>query len=164
MNHECSTQAVFLCTAVKLQCWPMLAHKGTDWRMLVCSLLHFWFIGSKASVVQSSSWYQVLSIGSNPWAGLGRNLGNHRKTLSLRSSVHLCLFSWEGFPRQACINQVGKTSLFYKGCVSVHSCQTAIVPHVGTVNSAYWALSTFQSGFIWAISFVCSIKCPQRCA
>ena len=30
---------------------------------------------------------------NDPWAGLGRILRNHRKTLM--SSVHLCLFSWE---------------------------------------------------------------------
>ena len=49
--------------------------------------------------------------------------------------------------------------LFHKGCVSLHSCQTAILPHVGTLNSAYWAFSTFQSAFIWAInSLSCSMK------
>ena len=47
--------------------------------------------------------------------------------------------------------------LFHQGCLSLHSCQTAILPHLGTLNSAYWALSTFQSSFIWAISFGCSM-------
>ena len=42
--------------------------------------------------------------------------------------------------------------LFHKGCLSLHSCQTAILPHVGTLNSAYFAFSTFQSAFIWAIA------------
>jgi len=28
---------------------------------------------------------------------------------------------------------------FHKGCVSLHSSQTAILPHVGTLTSAYWA-------------------------
>ena len=41
--------------------------------------------------------------------------------------------------------------LFHKGFVSLHSCQTAILPHVGTLNSACWALSTFQSASIWAL-------------
>ena len=39
-----------------------------------------------------------------PWANLGRRLRNHRKTLF--SSVYLCLFSWEGVPRQTCINNL----------------------------------------------------------
>ena len=42
--------------------------------------------------------------------------------------------------------------LFHTGCLSLHSCQTAVLAHVGTVNSAYWALSTFQSAFISAIA------------
>ena len=44
--------------------------------------------------------------------------------------------------------------LFHTGCLSLHSCQTAILPHVGTLNSAYWAFSTFQSAFISAIALV----------
>ena len=51
--------------------------------------------------------------------------------------------------------------LFHKGCLSLHSCQTAILTHVGTLNSAYWALSTFQSAFIWATSFSCFMKLFQ---
>ena len=46
---------------------------------------------------------------NNPWAGLEGILHNHRKTLM--SNVHLCLLSWEGFPRQTCINQVSKTRM-----------------------------------------------------
>ena len=30
-----------------------------------------------------------------------------------------------------------KSWLFHKGCLSLHTCQTAIFPHVGTLNSAY---------------------------
>ena len=60
--------------------------------------------------------------------------------------------------------------LFQKGCLSLHSWQTAILPHVGTFNSAYWAFSTFQSAFIWAIALVVlwksflqfSHECPFR--
>ena len=39
----------------------------------------------------------------------------------------------------------------------------ATPPHVGTMNSAYWAFSTFQSAFIWAIASVVlwsSFICP----
>ena len=99
--------------------------------------------------------YEVPSIGNNPWAGLGRILRNHRKTLM--SSVHLCPFLWEGFPRQTCVHQVGKTSLLHKGCVSVHSCQTAILPHLGTLNSAYWALH-FSISIHLRIFFSCSMR------
>ena len=44
--------------------------------------------------------------------------------------------------------------LFHKGCLSLHSCQTAILSHVGTLNSAYWAFYTFQSAFISALALV----------
>ena len=47
-----------------------------------------------------------------------------------------------------------KSRLFHKGCLSLHSCQTAILSHVGALNSAYWAFPTFQSAFIWAIALV----------
>ena len=134
MNHDCSTKAVFLCTAVKLQS---------------CHILALGLVHLSISIhlrISFSCFMKFFLIENNPWAGLGRILRNQKKTR--RSSVHLCLFLWEGFPRQTCINQVGKTSLFHKGCVSVHSCQTAILPHLGTLNSACWAFSTFQSAFI----------------
>ena len=67
-------KAVFLCTAEKLQCWPMLVRKGAYWCMLAFSFLHLSFIGTIASVILSSSWYQVFSIENSPWAGLGQNL------------------------------------------------------------------------------------------
>ena len=73
-HHDCSTKAVFLCTAVKLQPCHMLARHGTYWRMLVCSLLHISFIGTIASVVLSSSCYEVLSFETSPWAGFGQIL------------------------------------------------------------------------------------------
>ena len=75
-HHDCSTKAVFLCTADKLQCWPMLmlARHGTYWPMLVCSLLHISFIGTIASVVLSCSCYEVLSFENSPWAGFGQIL------------------------------------------------------------------------------------------
>ena len=50
-----SSQAAFLCTADKLQCWPMLACNDTCWLMLACSFLHISFIGTISSVVLSSS-------------------------------------------------------------------------------------------------------------
>ena len=43
-HHDCSTKAVFLCTADKLQCWPILARNDTYWRMLTFSFLHISFI------------------------------------------------------------------------------------------------------------------------
>ena len=50
-HHDCSTKAAFLCTADKLQCWPMLARNGTYWRMLAFSFLHISFVGTIALVV-----------------------------------------------------------------------------------------------------------------
>ena len=44
--------------------------------------------------------------------------------------------------------------LFHKGCLSLRSCQTAILSHVGTLNSAYRGLSTCQSAFIGAIALL----------
>ena len=37
-----------------------------------------------------------------------------------------------------------ESCLFHKGCISLHSCQTAILPHVGTLTSAYCAFSSFN--------------------
>ena len=62
------------------------------WDVLTFSFLHLSFIWTIASVVLSSGI-------------LGRCLRNHRKTLV--SSVYLCLFPREGFPRQTYIKQVG---------------------------------------------------------
>ena len=45
--------------------------------------------------------------------------------------------------------------LFHTGCFSLHSRQTAILPHVGTLNSAYWA---FSYNVHSSKSFSCSIK------
>ena len=50
-----SSQAAFLCTADKLQCWPILARNDTYWVMLAFSFLHISFIGTIASVVLSIS-------------------------------------------------------------------------------------------------------------
>ena len=93
---------------------------------------------------------------NDPWAGLGRILRNHRKTLM--SSVYLCLFSWEirlvlntdwklmsfchGNEHQRHWSkhlEFRPSWLFHRGCLSLHSCQTAILLYVGTLNSAYWA-------------------------
>ena len=46
---------------------------------------------------------------------------------------------------------------FQKGCFSPHSCQTAILPHVGTLNSACWALHLSISIHL-SNSFSCSMK------
>ena len=47
--------------------------------------------------------------------------------------------------------------LFHKSCVSLHTCQNAILAHVGILNSACWAFSTFEMHgsitFVW-IEFV----------
>ena len=40
--------------------------------------------------------------------------------------------------------------LFHKGCLSLHSCQIAMLSHVGNLNSANSASSNDHSAFIWA--------------
>ena len=55
-HHDCSTKAVFLCTAEKLQCWPMLAHNDTYWRVLAFSFLHISFIGQRCQIHQKQEW------------------------------------------------------------------------------------------------------------
>ena len=83
-HHDCSRKPVFLCTADKLQCWPMLARNGTHWRMLAFSFLHLSFIifiRTIASVVLSSSY----SFENSPWASLGRILV-HNHTITLMST------------------------------------------------------------------------------
>ena len=40
--------------------------------------------------------------------------------------------------------------LFHTGCFSLHSCQAAISPHVGTSNSTYWALHTPKDWYLQA--------------
>ena len=66
--------------------------------------------------------HHVLSFENSHWAGLGRFLGrclrNHRKTLV--SSVYLCLFSWEGFPKQTCKNHLR----WKQGCKLIDQSQT----------------------------------------
>ena len=96
----------------------------------------------------------------------GCKLQTHGSNLD-STTIHLrqCweeLLPWERTPWHWSKHfQFRPSWLFHKGCLSVHSCQTAILTHVGTLNSAYWALSTFQSAFIWAISFGCSMNLFQ---
>ena len=46
-------------------------------------------------------------------------------------------------------------TLPHKGCLSLHSCQTAMLPHVGKLNSAY---SAFSFNIHSSNRFSCSIK------
>ena len=99
MNHDCSTKAVFLRTAVKLQSCHMLPRRGTYWGMLVCSLLHISFMGTIASVVLSSSCYEVLSFETSPWAGFGQILDVACATTERHSCPvsTFCYFCWKAF-------------------------------------------------------------------
>ena len=78
MNHDCSTKAVFLCTADKLQSCHILAH----WNQHT----------GPSPLLDQLSFYEVLSTENNPWAGLGRILA------VACANVYLCLISREGFP------------------------------------------------------------------
>ena len=64
-------------------CWHVRAHNY--WCMLVFSFLHLLFIGTIASVVLSSSWYQGLSFENSPWAGFGRILSVACATMGTHS-------------------------------------------------------------------------------
>ena len=74
-------------------CWHVLAHVGIQ---LSPHSIH-WDNSFSGSI---KFFHLKIALGW-PWANLGCRLRNHRKTLV--SSVYLCLFSWEGVPRQTCI-------------------------------------------------------------
>ena len=100
-HHDCSSQAVFLCTAVKMQCWPMLARNGPYSRRLAFSFLHISFIGTIASVVLSSSFILKIALGlalDESWLLLAQPQKN--------TDVHKGMLLWKGFPRQTCKNDL----------------------------------------------------------
>ena len=100
-HHDRSTKAAFLCTAVKMQCWPMLARNGPYWRMLAFSFLHISFIGTIASVVLSSSFILKIPLGlalGESWLLLAQPQKN--------TDVHKGMLLWKGFPRQTCKNDL----------------------------------------------------------
>ena len=66
-HHDCSTQAVFLCTADKLQYWPMLARWTLHAQPSPPFIQHLF-------EQRLQLFYQVLLFENNPWAGLGRIL------------------------------------------------------------------------------------------
>ena len=101
-HHDCSTKAVFLCTADKLQCWPMLARNGTYWRMLAFSFLHISFIGTIALVVLYGS-VKIFDLK----IALGLALGESWPLLAQpqkNTDVHKGMLLWESFPKQTCKN------------------------------------------------------------
>ena len=101
-HHDCATKAVFLCTADKLQCWPMLARNGTYWRMLAFSFLHISFIGTTASVVLYGS-IKIFHLK----IALGLALGESWPLLAQpqkNTDVHKGTLLWESFPKQTCKN------------------------------------------------------------
>ena len=101
-HHDCSTKAVFLRTADKLQCWPMLARNGTYWRMLAFSFLHISFIGTIALVVLYGSikfFHLTIALGlalGESWPLLAQPQKN--------TDVHKGMLLWESFPKQTCKN------------------------------------------------------------
>ena len=77
--------------------------------------------------------------------------------------VYICLFWRAGFPRanpqsQSISPWAWKTRMRSGGglwiCLSPHRWQTAMWPHVGTLNSARSTFSSFDSTFTWAIASV----------
>ena len=103
-----------------------------------------------------------------PWANLLLLAQRQKNT-----DVYKGLLPWEGFPGQTwslCHGNVhhgidpnmsnsGHHDCSKKAVFLCTAVKLAILPHVGTLNSAYWAFSTFQSAFIWAIAlYNCSMK------
>ena len=78
-------------------CWHVRAHNY--WCMLVFSFLHLLFIGTIASVVLSSSWYQVLWFENSPWAGFGQILAVACATMGKHSCPvsTIAYFRWKSF-------------------------------------------------------------------
>ena len=122
--------------------------------------------------------YQVFSFENNPWARLGRILRclrNDRKTLMSTKACYCGkvspigkpvdyitilwrqpweeLVPWEPTPWQ----NSGHHDCSKKAVYSLHNCQTAILPHVGTLNSTCWALHLSISIHL-SNSFSCSMK------
>ena len=127
--------------------------------------------------------YEILS-----WAGLGRILRclrNHRKTLmstkacycgkvSLYRLYNLKQFFGVSLGRSLCHGNQHKhvkfrpSWLVQKGCFSLHSCQTAILPHVGTLNAACWALHLsisihLSKGFSCSMKFFLGLALGESC-
>ena len=89
-----------------------------------------------------------------PWASPGRILALACANKDVNSPGRSFCHGNEYHAIDPSIFSSGPSWLFHKGCLSLHSCQTAILSHVGALNSAYWAFSTFQSALIWAIALV----------
>ena len=174
-HHDCSTKAVFLCTPDKLQCWPMLARNGTYWRMLAFGFLHISFIGTIASVVLitfslagrrknadvHNSCFCGKAVRSKPAKITFGENKDVNSWISLDCTTILLRQPWEEVvPGERTPWHYSKhvkfrpSWLFHKSCLSLHSWKTAMLPHVGTLNSERSAFSTFHSTFIRAIGSV----------
>ena len=101
-HDDRSTKAAFLCTAVKLQCWPMLAHVGTLWPILAHVGIQFspHFIHWDNSFSGSIKFFNLkiargLAL-SESWLLLAQPQKN--------TDVHKGMLLWKGFPRQTCKN------------------------------------------------------------
>ena len=98
-HHDCSTKAVFLSTAVKLQSCPLLAH----WTQHT----------GPSNTLQSAFIWAISSSGSMKFfqlkITLGLALGESWLLLAepqKNTDVYKGLLPWEGFPKQTCINHI----------------------------------------------------------
>ena len=128
---------LFLTGCLSLHSWQtaMLAHVGTYWRMLALSFLHIHSLG------QWPQWScQVLSIENSPWANLGCWLFQR---LSFSAQLSNCNLATRGSPLRptehskiTTVHVIGcslrPSWLFHKGCLSLHSSQTAMLAHLDT--------------------------------
>ena len=137
-HHDCSTERL----SFSAQLSNCNVAKRWQVELSILSLLQLSF-NIHSSRVQLS--YQVLSFENSPWAGLGQILGrclcNHRETLTKVQKVTF-VENKDAVRKRLWI------------CLSLHSCQTAMLPHVGKLNSPYSAFSNFHSTFIRAIGSV----------
>ena len=109
-------------------CWHVELSKLSLLHLLQLSFIQHSF----QQWVQMS--YQVHSFENSHWAALGRILGrclcNHRKTLM--SSVYLCLFPREGFPRQTCKNYLRRNkNLTHGSNLNCRLYDNSIAPALG---------------------------------
>ena len=129
---------------------------ATCWHieLRILGLLHL-----SISIHFSNSFIYIVVLWNSflgwPWANLAL-LAQWLKN----TDVYNGLLPWESFPGQTWSLCDGNEhhgidpNMSNSGRLSLHSCQTAILPNVGTLNSAYWAFSTFQSAFISAIALL----------
>ena len=97
-NHDCSTKAVFLCTADKLQCWPMFPREGFPRQTYIKQV--GWRYGCNSWIILYSAVSQLLCVSP------GRSLCHRNEHHGIQTTYSQFRPAW----------------LFCKCCLSLHSC------------------------------------------